>query len=418
MRPGPVMAGPTPNAARTLTGPASFRVAPTMFKLLRNAKFRDWAAQALFLGAVVGVVVFFVLTASANMRAQGITAGYGFLFQSTGWDINFSLLPYTPNDPYWKVLAIGMVNTLFLGSISLALATIVGMVVAAARTSRNPMLNTIGTIYVDTFRNVPILLQVFFWYAIYTRLPPPRQAYSIFDTVFLSARGLFIPALDVSGIASVGACLAIAAGLVAALWIAHARRFARKEPVTRRIAWLAVLGLSFAIALLVLFMGRGEGSGLISVPELKGLNFRGGIAIPPEFAALATSIMIYGGTYIAEVLRAGFLAVSRGQVEAATALGLRPWEVFSRIRLPLAIRMVLPTLINQYVWLLKATTLGIAVGFTDYFMVIAVSITQSGHTIELIALLIVGFLVVNYSLSTILNRINRAIAIKGLQSTT
>lgn len=405
-----------PFMARTLAGPASFRVTPTMLKLLRNARFRNWAAQALFLAAVVGVIVFFALTASANMRAQGITAGFGFLFQSTGWDINFSLLPYTPSDPYWKVLVIGMINTLFLGSISLILATMVGMVVAAARTARNPMLNAIGTIYVDTFRNVPILLQVFFWYAVYTRLPPPRQAYSVFDTVFLSARGLFIPALDVSAIAAVGASAAVIVGLGTALWIAHARRFARREPSLRRAAWLAVLALSFAVALLILFVGRGEEGTVISVPALKGLNFRGGLAIPPEFAALATAIMIYGGTYIAEVLRAGFLAVSRGQVEAATALGLRPWEVFSRIRLPLAIRMVLPTLINQYVWLLKATTLGIAVGFTDYFMVVAVSITQSGHTIELIALLIAGFLIVNYSLSTILNRVNKAVAIKGLST--
>jgi ABC-type amino acid transport system permease subunit len=165
----------------------------------------------------------------------------------------------------------------------------------------------------------------------------------------------------------------------------------------------------------ILAYAREPGSDIFSVPALRGLNFRGGITIPPELSALAIATAIYGGAYIAEVIRAGFLSVGKGQVEAARALGLSPWHVFSRIHLPLAIRAVLPTLINQYVWLFKATTLGIVVGFADFFSVISVSINQSGQTLELIAILMVGFLVMNNSLSFILNRVNKAIALKGTQ---
>ncbi len=413
MRRGPVIPAPHALHGVTLAGPASFRVTPTMFKLLRNARFRNWAAQALFLAAVVGVIVFFALTASANMRAQGITAGFGFLFQSTGWDINFSLLPYTPNDPYWKVLVIGMINTLFLGSISLMLATMVGMVVAAARTARNPMLNAIGTIYVDTFRNVPILLQVFFWYAVYTRLPPPRQAYSVFDTVFLSARGLFIPALDVSAIAAVSASLAVIVGLGIALWIAHARRFARKQPSLRRAAWLTVLALSCAIALVILFVGRGEEGTLISVPALKGLNFRGGIAIPPEFAALATSIMIYGGTYIAEVLRAGFLAVSRGQVEAATALGLSFGQRLWYVVRPQALRVSLPPLVGVYVAIIKDTSLATVIGYNELMRRAMELVLQYGRPLEV--LLTVGclYFIICFPISKFSEWLERRLARSG-----
>ncbi|MCZ4291634.1 ABC transporter permease subunit [Hoeflea alexandrii] len=151
------------------------------------------------------------------------------------------------------------------------------------------------------------------------------------------------------------------------------------------------------------------------MPELRGLNIRDGIRIPPEFLSLLIGMAIYGGAYIAEIIRAGFLSVGKGQAEAAQSLGLTPWQVFSRVRLPLAIRAVLPTLINQYVWLFKATTLGIVVGYTDFFAVISVSINQAGQTLELIGILMLGFLIMNNTIAFLLNRVNDAIALKGSQ---
>jgi len=148
---------------------------------------------------------------------------------------------------------------------------------------------------------------------------------------------------------------------------------------------------------------------------LQGLNLRGGLRIPPEFAALVIAIAIYGGSYIGEIVRGGFMAVGKGQVEAAQSLGLTPWQVFKLVRFPLALRAMLPILANQYVWLIKATTMGIAIGFTDFFMIVALAINHSGQTLEAIGILMAGFLVINLSLAAFFNRINRAIALKGNQ---
>ena len=154
---------------------------------------------------------------------------------------------------------------------------------------------------------------------------------------------------------------------------------------------------------------------LLDVPQVRGLNLQGGLRIPPEFSALVVAIAIYGGAYIGEIVRGGFKAVGPGQMEAARSLGLTPWRVFTHVRLPLALRAMLPILANQYVWLIKATTLGITVGFTDFFMVVALTINHSGATLEAIGILMAGFLTLNLSLAAVFNRINKAIALKGNQ---
>jgi ABC-type amino acid transport system permease subunit len=164
-----------------------------------------------------------------------------------------------------------------------------------------------------------------------------------------------------------------------------------------------------------LIFGRVQGAPLFDTPQLKGLNLQGGLRIPSEFSALVVAMAIYGGAYIGEIVRGGFKAVGRGQVEAAQSLGLTPWQTFTRVRFPLALRAMLPILANQYVWLIKATTLGIAVGFTDFFMIVVLTINHSGQTIEAIGILMAGFLTINLSLAAIFNRINKAIALKGAQ---
>jgi len=381
--------------------------------VLTNQKVRDVLVQVLFAGGIVAVLVTFALTAQRTMDAQGMTSGFGFLFRSTGWPISFSLIPYAFGDPYWKALLVGVLNTLFLASISLTLATLVGILVSAARIGPNPVMNLIGTIYVDVFRNVPLILQVFFWYAILTHLPHPRQAHQLGEAVFLSARGLMVPGLNVTGLSVLLAVLALVGGLAVLLFLALTRRLAGLEPSVRRrlVAGIAIASAGLAAA--ALLAGRLPDTPLVSVPALTGFRFEGGISIPPELTAMVLAITVYGGAYLAEIFRAGFLSVGRGQTEAGASLGLRPFTVFWKIRLPLAIRVIMPTLTGQYVWLLKATTLGIAIGFADFFMVVAVSITQSGQTIELIGILMAGFLVINYSLASVLNAINRAIRLKG-----
>lgn len=386
-----------------------------MLSLLQSRKFRNVAFQSLFLGLLLFGITAAILIGKKNLEAQGIASGLAFLNRSTGFDVGFSLIEFDPYDTYGTMILVGLLNTMFLGVIGVVLANIIGLLVAILRTSHNAVLNAIGTIYIETFRNIPIILQTFFWYALLTHLPRPKQAYNVLDAIFISSRGIYFPGLNVTGQTAALFFLVLAVGLILIIWFSLARKFSKIDQATRfRIRW-AILTVVLLLSAIALMLGRIPDTSLVSVPQLRGLNIRDGIRIPPELSALAIAIAIYGGAYLAEVIRAGFLSVGKGPAEAAQSLGLSPWYVFTRVRLPLAFRAVLPTLINQYVWLFKATTLGIAIGFTDFFMVISISINQSGQTLELIGILMLGFLVMNNTIAFVLNRVNKAIALKGNQ---
>lgn len=383
--------------------------------MLSVHKRRAFLLQTVIgLGLVVGVTLL-VLAAKRSLDAQNITSGYGFLWRSTGWDIGFSLIPYSINDPYWKVLLVGILSTLYLGLIGLFFSTIIGLIIGAFRTSRNAVLRAIGATYVEIIRNIPMILQAFFWYAVFTHLPGPRQAINIADVVILSARGIFVPSLNLRESYGLIAGGLVVAGIILSLIIGLMPRRDLKARLTypKVARYTLLVGILLAIA--ALFLGRVPGEPLLQFAELRGLNFSGGTRISPEFAALLTSMSLYGGAFLGEIIRAGFMSVSKGQIEAADALGLTGWQVFTRIRTPLALRAVLPTLTNQYVWLLKATTLGIAVGFSDFFLVISTAINQSGQTLELISILMAGFLIINNALAAVMNMINRRIALRGTQ---
>lgn len=386
-----------------------------MTALLKSKPFRDRVAQAAFVGGILLVIVLFALTARSNLEAQGLTSGFAFLQRATGWGVSFSLIPFETSDTYLKVIWVGLLNSLFLGAISLTLATVIGTAVGIMRVSGNRMAELIGTTYVEIFRNLPMLLQVFFWYAILVSLPQPREAVSIADIAFLSSRGIYLPGLNVTGLSVFIAALMLVAAFGLRLWLSTGRVFRRmaqkRKTMFARAIWLGWL----VLAIVLLWSGRIPDTPLLSIAFLKGLNFRQGIRVSPELLACIVAISIYGGAYIGEIVRAGFNAVPKGQSEAGRGLGLTAWQIFSRIRLPLAVRSVMPTLTNQYVWLFKSTTIGIAVGFVDFFFVISTSISQAGQTLELIAILMGGFLVINYSLAWVLNRVNDAIKLKGTQ---
>ena len=384
-----------------------------MVSLLRNQKVRNALLQVLYVGSLAALVLAGIVIARRNLAEQGITSGFDFLYKSTGWDVNFSLLPATANDPYWWFFLIGIINTLFLGSVGLVLATLVGTIVGLARTSSNELAQLLGRTYVDIFRNIPLILQVFFWYAVITHLPTPRAAHEALG-MLLTSRGLYVPFPNVGGIAFAAAILAVIAAITLPIWIGRTSRLS--QPFGERLGiQLAAAATALTTAAVILALGRLPDLPLLDFPALQGLNLKGGLRIPPEFSALAIAIAIYGGSYIAEIVRGGFKAVGKGQMEAALSLGLSPWRVFTLVRLPLALRAMLPILANQYVWLMKATTMGIAVGFTDFFMIVALTINHSGQTLEAIGILMAGFLAINLSLAAVFNRINKAIALKGNQ---
>lgn len=382
-----------------------------MSSVLRNRKFREVVYQALVLSIVAAVLVAMVMNTRASLEAQSLTTGFGFLERSTGWDFSFSVLPYSISDTYTKTLLIGFLNTLLLGFLGIFFATIMGVIIGLIRTSKNKLFSSLGTVYVEIFRNVPLILQALFWYAIVSHLPKPRAALSLGDTFFLSGRGFYFPVLNIA-MWSVALMLAL---LILWLFFLPWLRERVQLPSTfhqiKRLGWIA-LPILF---LLIGYLARTPDTPLVNMPALKGLNFKGGMRVPPELSALIIAIGLYGGAYIGEVVRAGLMSVPKGQIEAGFVNGLKNSHIFSRIRMPLAIRAVLPSLTNQYVQLMKATTIGIVIGFSDAFMIISTSINQSGQTLELLAILMGGFLIINLSIAFVMNAINQKIAIKGYE---
>lgn len=386
-----------------------------MFAALKTKTFRDRASQFGFVGGLILLIFVFAVTARSNLDAQGMTSGFGFLERATGWGVSFSLIEFSTSDTYLKVIWVGVLNSLFLGAISLILATVIGIAIGIMRVSGNKMAELIGATYVEIFRNLPLLLQAFFWYAILTNLPRPKDLAEASGPVFSTGRGIYLPGLNVTGVSVFLVCLALVLAFGLWLWLKSARRFARMDYGRKKALSRAIWLMWFVVAVVLLWIGRIPDTALVSQPYLRGLNFREGIRVSPELMACIVGISIYGGAYIGEIVRAGFNAVGKGQSEAGHALGLSTFQTFAYIRLPLAIRAVMPTLINQYVWLFKSTTIGIAVGFVDFFMVISTSINQSGQTLELVAILMGGFLIINYSMAWVLNIVNDAIKLKGNQ---
>jgi len=382
-----------------------------MGSLLGSRKSREILFQALVLSLVTALLVAMVMNTRASLEAQSLTTGFGFLERSTGWDFSFSVLPYSISDTYSKTILIGILNTLLLGFLGIFLATLIGIAIGLIRTSKNVLFSFLGTVYVETFRNVPLILQALFWYAILTHLPRPRSALSLGDAVFLSGRGLYFPVFNIA-LWSVAVMLAIfIAWLFFLPWLREQMNHSSAYHSIKKIGWLMLP----VIMILIGYYARIPDTPLLDMPALKGLNFKGGMRMPPELSALVIAIALYGGAYIGEVVRAGLMSVPKGQIEAAFVNGLKPIHIFSRVRLPLAIRAVLPSLTNQYVQLMKATTIGIVIGFSDLFMIISTSINQSGQTLELLAILMGSFLVINLSIAFVMNSINEKIAIKGYE---
>jgi general L-amino acid transport system permease protein len=384
---------------------SSFQTRAIMSALLASQRFRRTALQGGFILAVIALILSVIVVGQRNIADQGIATGFGFLQQTTGWPVNFSIIEVTGRSTYARVLWAGLLNTMLVGFLTLFLSTFLGMALALMRVSSNTLMKLVGATYVEVFRNVPVILQVFFWYAILTHLPSPKQAYNISDAFFLSNRGLMMPAPTLSGNDLI---VVIGAALVAGVALYMTREQLRSGP-----RWGAAIGMVGVVFLFALLTGREPDAGLISVPELKGLRFVGGITLKPEFSALLIGLTLFGASYIGEIIRGGLLSVDRGKLEAGRALGFSTFQINRLIRIPLAFRAMLPSLTNQYIWLMKGTTVGIAIGYPDYFAIVSTSINQSGQTMELLALLMGGFILVNYSIGFAMNRLNDRIKLKG-----
>ena len=376
-----------------------------MSQLLASQKFRRITLQGCFILAVAALITSTILVGQRNIADQGIATGFGFLEQTTGWPVNFSIIEVTGRSTYARVLWAGLLNTMLVGFLTLFFATVLGLLLALMRVSSNTLMKLVGVAYVEVFRNVPVILQVFFWYAILTHLPSPQKAYTIGEAVFLSNRGLMMPAPALSS----GDLLWIIASVI----LAALALFMTRNRLGAAPRWAGAVGLVAVVFFVTLLSGREPDAGLITVPELKGLRFVGGLTLKPEFTALLIGLTLFGASYIGEIIRGGLLSVERSKLEAGRALGFSTFQINRLIRIPLAFRAMLPSLTNQYIWLMKGTTVGIAIGYPDYFAIVSTSINQSGQTMELLALLMAGFIVINYSIGFAMNRLNESIKLKG-----
>jgi len=342
-------------------------------------------------------------------------AGFGFLFDSTGWDIGFSILPYTSKDLYWWAFLVGLTNTIAVGALGIGGATVLGFVVGVARSSTNHLLSDIARLYVDVIRNIPVILQAMFWYTIILHFPPTRSSHEILGAVYLSNRGLYIPKFNDTAAVCAGLIL-----IILLIWGTRSSlRHLRDWRTNSRAPLMGGIGAATAVMAIIamMFLVPQLPSALaIDWPALTGLNFKGGLRIPPEFAALAAAVTVYRGAFMGEIFRGGFAAVSAGQIDAARSLGLRPWMVLWKIRLPLALISIVPPLSSEYIIIMKVTSIGIVVGFWDLFAVSSHSANLTGRSLEVLFTMVLIYLVLNYSVSTIMNVVNRRVRARGFDT--
>ncbi len=356
-----------------------------------------------FIGTIIGNTL-------ANMEATGIKTGFAFLNAAAGYDVLMSLIPFEATDTYGRIFIVGFLNTLLVSAIGIFFATLLGFLFGVANFSHNLLIRKIALIYVETFRNVPLLLQVFFWYfAVLATLPGARNSLSLGESIFLNVRGLYIPKLvggDYSSLVYLSLILAIVGIFLLRRWAINRQALTGQQfPVLKTsIAMVVLFPLIMTIVTGVPFT--------VEYPELKGFNYFGGITIIPELMALSIALSVYTGAFIAEAVRAGVQAIPHGQTEAARSIGLKERKIMSLIIVPQAMRVIVPLLNSEYQSLIKNSTLAAAIGYPDLFNVfVGTALNQTGQAIETIFMTIIVYFIVNMVVSFLMNRFNSAVSL-------
>ncbi|EJN6829156.1 amino acid ABC transporter permease [Vibrio cidicii] len=378
--------------------------------LFYNPTFRSVLFQVL---AILALVFFFytiVNNALNNLESRGIATGFDFLSQEAGFGIGLTLIEYDETHSYGTTFIVGLLNTALVSFLGIIVATFLGFVIGIARLSTNWLVSRFAAVYIETFRNIPLLLQIFFWYfAVLQALPLPRASISLGEYVFLNVRGLFFPKpLFESGSAFVFAALiaGVLATIFIGIWAKNKQKLTGQQTPMGRIAFSLVI----VLPVLVYFIA---GSPIaFEYPELKGFNFRGGISIIPELAALLVALSIYTAAFIAEIVRSGINAVSHGQTEAAMSLGLPRARTLKLVIIPQALRIIIPPLTSQYLNLTKNSSLAMAIGYPDLVSVFAgTTLNQTGQAIEIIAMTMAVYLTLSLLTSALMNLYNKKVAL-------
>ena len=364
--------------------------------------------QIVVVGIAVLIVAWLWSNAVHNLSVRRISTGFAFLGREAGMPIADSWLAYSPKNTYFRAFLVGIVNTLRVAVIGIVLATVVGTLVGIARLSSNWLLSRLAAVYVEVLRDLPLLLQLLFWYVLMQGLPAARAAWKPIEGVFLSNRGLVLPSIPIDE-ANLWVLATAAAGLIA-LYALRRRLIARQmqDGQSRRLwpyALVLIVGLP---ALVSAALGA---SWTVEMPQLRGFNFVGGLTLSPEYFALLVALVTYTSAFIAEIVRSGIQAVSRGQWDAAQALGLRRGFVLRHIVLPQALRVIIPPMTSQYLNLTKNSSLAVAVGYQDIVSIANTTLNQTGQAIEAIALIMAVFLTISLGISFFMNWYNARIAL-------
>jgi general L-amino acid transport system permease protein len=377
--------------------------------ILYDPRIRGIVYQALTAAALVFFVWWIIGNTVENLQRQNIASGFGFLRGRAGFDVSQSLISYSSDSTYGRALVVGIINTLVVAIVGIITATLVGFVVGIGRLSRNWLVRKICTLYVEIFRNIPPLLVIFFWYfGVLSVLPEPRGSLDLPLGAFINNRGIVIP----KPIWEEGAWL-IGVALLIALAIAYfVRRWSRARQMATGqqfpVGWTA-LGLLIGLPLLALVVTGFPVS--FEFPELGRFNLRGGLTVSPEFLALYLALSFYTAAFIAEIVRAGIMGVSKGQTEAAYAVGLRPGPTTRLVVIPQALRIIIPPLTSQYLNLTKNSSLAIAIGYPDLVANGGTVLNQTGQAIEVVAIWMAVYLAISLGTSLFMNWFNAKMAL-------
>ena len=386
-----------------------------MFTKLKSLLYNNEVRAVLFQILAVVVIAYFAYQAFDNMmlniEQRGIRSGFGFLNDEAGFAVNDNFfLEYSPASTNLQAFYVGIVNTLVVAITGIFFASVLGLIVGISRLSSNYLIRKMATVYIEIFRNIPILLQILFWYSIALSVfPSPKNSISFFDSIFLNSRGLYLP----KPIEGIELYLVIASFVIGIIGYVFIKKHSNKKHdetgvVTNTIPHF--LGLVVLLPIVVyLFFGV-----QLEYPALKGFNFRGGVDLSIEFFALAFALSIYTATYIAEAIRSGVESVDSGQKEAASAMGLTQTQSLRLVVLPQALRVSIPPIINQYLNLTKNSSLAAAVGYTELVTIFSGTVLNVvGQAIEIIILTMLVYLTISLVISLILNIFNKKIQIKG-----
>ena len=377
---------------------------------LSDPTFRAIFWQVVVVGIVGFSLWWLISNTLTNLATRGFATGWGFLSREAGFAIGETMIEYGPQDTYGRAVVVGILNTLRVAVIGIVLATILGTIIGIGRLSKNVLVAKVCDVYVEFIRNLPLLVQLFFWWAMFQDgLPGPRQAIEALPGVFLSNRGVKIP-IPAEHWVHAWMGFAFLAAIVASYFVARWARVRQAATGEQFPVFLTTLGLLVGLPFAVWLVGGAPVA--MDWPVLRGFNFQGGLTMTPEFAALLVGLVTYTAGFIAEIVRAGILAVPGGQTEAASALGLRRGPMLQLVILPQALRVIIPPMTSQFLNLTKNSSLAVAIGYPDLVSIVNTTLNQTGQAIEGIAMIMAAYLSVSLSISMLMNWYNKRIAFK------